>query len=428
LSTGLGILHCILNERQDLSILRDAGIDETFFHGDEKKIYQFIESHFLKHNALPQIDTVETETEITFPQFPEEPIGYWIDILQRRHKTNLIADANKELKAIALSGDVDSAKDVVRKLLIDLEHGEKSTRIVTVASVSPDVMEAHNQRQKATSIKGVPFGLEYLDLISDGAQNGDTVALVGRPSTGKSFFLLSMADASYQAGGIPLLVTLEMSPLQCVRRILGMRARISVTRIRLGRLSFWSKRKLAREIAKLQDQDRPFHILQGRLDTTVEDLFVRVKELRPTVLYVDGAYLLRSRSRSVSRWERVAETAEFLKIIASEFNIPVIATYQFSRKGTGLGDIAYSDAVGQLASIAIGLEDFKLTNMGDGDAGIGFTSTQQQYKKLTLLKGREGERGVIKVLYDMEHSVISQAEVIKRYEEEESNEEVQNDE
>jgi len=153
-------------------------------------------------------------------------------------------------------------------------------------------------------------------------------------------------------------------------------------------------------------------LMQGTFNTTVEDIFIRVKELRPTSLYVDGAYLLRSKNKNQARWERVTETAEFLKLIASEFNIPTISTYQFNRKGPGLGNIGYSDAVGQLASIVIGIEE---------DEAVAQTSWgAKQTKLLTLFKGREGERGQIRILYDMEHMQIRQQEIVSGFDSEES--------
>jgi replicative DNA helicase len=413
MSVGLALLSRVLHERSDLSALREAGINADSFQKEEKVVYTFIETHYFKHGVLPKQRTVEVETGVKIPKFPDEPLGFWIDGMKRRDKSDLVGTAIKELQSLAVAGELDEAGSVARNLVFAMERHDQSERITTLARSLPGVLEAHDLRQRKGIISGVPFGIEYLDRISDGAQPGDAVALVGRPGVGKSYLLLAMSNYAYEANDVPLVVTTEMTTAQCARRLVALRTGVSATLIRLGRMSFWGRRKVYDDITVVMEEaGRPFHLMQGTFNTTVEDIFIRVKELRPTSLYVDGAYLLRSKNKNQARWERVTETAEFLKLIASEFNIPTISTYQFNRKGPGLGNIGYSDAVGQLASIVIGIEE---------DEAVAQTSWgAKQTKLLTLFKGREGERGQIRILYDMEHMQIRQQEIVSGFDSEES--------
>ena len=236
--------------------------------------------------------------------------------------------------------------------------------------------------------------------------------------THNSYFMLEMSRCGYKLGtGSPLVATFEMKPFQCVRRLVALETGVSATMIRLGRLSHWGRERVAEGVDMITGWDeRPFFIMEGGLRTTVEDLGLRVQELRPNALYVDGAYLLRTRSKVGAKWERIAETAEVLKMIAGEFNIPVIETYQFNRRGPGsMGNIGGSDAVGQLASIVIALDD-------EQQGGHSMWAARQ-FKVMKLLKGREGERGTIRVLYDMEKMVIAQHEVLSGYEDDNNEEE-----
>jgi replicative DNA helicase len=131
-----------------------------------------------------------------------------------------------------------------------------------------------------------------------------------------------------------------------------------------------------------------------------------VQEVSPTVLYVDGAYLLKISGKPKASWEIVKETAEFLRQLAADLNIPIISTYQFNRKGKkGLDGIGGSDAVGQLAAIVIKVED------PEG----GETWDLKSKKILTFIKGREGEKGKIEVLYDMSNMIIKQLNVLSGY-------------
>lgn len=96
-----------------------------------------------------------------------------------------------------------------------------------------------------------------------------------------------------------------------------------------------------------------------------------------------------------------------IKTIALEFNLPMIMSYQFNRKGPGLANIGYSDAVGQLASIVIGIRD-EVAVPTEFDERL-----RRRWKLVDLLKGREGETGVIRVLYDMARMYITQDRVVR---------------
>ena len=133
----------------------------------------------------------------------------------------------------------------------------------------------------------------------------------------------------------------------------------------------WGKDRLEEGSREIQAMgERPYYILEGSLHSTVEDLAMRIQELKPTVVYVDGAYLMQTRNRHRSRWERISEVAEFQKMLAKEFNLPVIASWQFNRKGPGsLGNIAFSDVVGQLASIVVARMEEKKGELGTNQCG-----------------------------------------------------------
>jgi replicative DNA helicase len=113
------------------------------------------------------------------------------------------------------------------------------------------------------------------------------------------------------------------------------------------------------------------------------------RQLKPEVLWVDGAYLVKTQNRGAKRWEQVAEVCEGLKAgVADTLNIPVVASFQFNRqqkKGDkgDLDNIAYSDAVGQISSVILGL------GLSDDEGSV-----ENLYKrKIDVLKGRNGEVG-----------------------------------
>lgn len=227
--------------------------------------------------------------------------------------------------------------------------------------------------------------------------------------THNSYLLFRMALSAWEAGYTPAVVPLEMSVFQTGRRILALRSRLSAKMIRLGQLSTLARDRLGSVVDELREiDDRPFHLLHGSLRSTADDLALKCQELKPDILYVDGAYLLKTKSFTHSLWERIAGAAESLKMVAKDFDIPIVSTYQFnrrgrSRKGGGdLGDIGGSAAIEQLASIVCAMFD------EEGDVSRGRNWSAQEIKLLRILKGREGERGLVRLVYDMARARIEE--------------------
>jgi replicative DNA helicase len=410
-SVGLGLLHKLVTEALPLREMLDHGITRDHFIGDEVSILDAIEAHFSAFGRYPSVRTLEAETTVSFPKFPNEPFSYWVSRVTKRKESSILSKLTKDVQSALSSGDVDGAKDLLGEARVNLTSTSKKIEtLFGLSSLADRVVAAHDKRQHGHEMSGIPFGIPYIDELSDGAQPGDTVALVGRPSVGKSYILFSMANSAWNAGKEPLVVSMEMPPVQCARRIIAMRTGMNSTKLRLGRIGFFGRRKLLTDISSLKEMEGPgrhFYILAGSLKSTVEDLGLLVMELKPSALYIDGAYLLRIKSKQNAKWERVSDTAEYLKMMSNELQIPIIATYQFNRRGPGsLGNIGLSDTIGQLASIVIGIDD------EEQDQTV---FRARQFKLLELLKGREGEKGLIRLLYDMGVTSIRQHSVIKGY-------------
>lgn len=408
MSVGLGLLYNILAlKRSDpLSTLDEQGVVRSDFIGQEIKVYDCVRRHFIKFGVLPLLKTVETETRVKFPSFPEEPVGYWIERLKERRDSSLMLDGSQKIQELVGKGDADGGREIVKDLYIKISSEEVTGKVYQLQSLAGDVLKFHDKAQLSSGLSGVSFGIPYLDEVSGGAQSGDSVALVGSRGVGKTYLMLVGCLSCFAGGGKPLLGSLEMPGVQVARRLMALRSHVTAMAIRLGRLSHWARKKLEDDTNWLKRENLPFPIFQGTLKTTIEDIALSVQELRPTALYIDGAYLLRTRAKTSSRVERVTETAEWLKGIAKDFNIPVFGSYQFSRKG----EIAWSSAIEQLASIVIGIYDEEPMEESEGDI-----RTPGATRILELLKGREGERGKIRINFDMRRMDLSQQEVLEGY-------------
>jgi replicative DNA helicase len=194
--------------------------------------------------------------------------------------------------------------------------------------------------------------------------------------------------------GVPLFVSMEMNPQLIQERLASMQTHIPLSLIKNGDLDTFRLKKLKGSLKALAKMPQPFHIVDGNLTATVDDLYVLARQLKPSCVYVDGAYLLRL-EKSRDRFTRAADNCEALKSrLASELGIPVITSWQFNRnhekqsKGkASLTDIGYSDAVGQISSICLGLTE------NDSVETIA-------KRKVDIMKGRSGETGTFYLKWD----------------------------
>jgi hypothetical protein len=126
----------------------------------------------------------------------------------------------------------------------------------------------------------------------------------------------------------------------------------------------------------------------------------------PGGVWIDGAYLLKHPTVR-DRYQRVAENCELIKSeICNRW--PTFTSWQFARpknktskqpKGVKLGadDIAFSDAILQVSSVALGLfEDDNAENV--------------MLRLVDVLKGRHGQTGWFKVNWDWKHMNFTQYE------------------
>lgn len=698
MSVGLILFHRLMVDRRHISFLSRNNVLPDNFRDKEKRVFEFLTEHASEYGILPHPETVERSLEFSFPDYPDEPIEYWVNRLRTRQESRLIADGTNAVRELLNEGKLSEARDTLKSTVSEIEVINPSSHLFPLHVLGKEILVDTQDRQMSGGIKGISFGLPYMDEVTDGAQGGDSIAICGRPgclaaetklyfsrkgkgngrwytvedayhkfngiprkggwrsglnylwdqsiptltqclkddgltglhevadivvsgfktlfrvttetgknirvtakhpfrvpegtegadaegfielrdlslgdyvickapdkkgrgrnripkrarvdvcgvkyhpnakkkvvgkyeylriprnvlayeahrnnlayadyvsmlchdptsaekfwfvpkgmeihhkdcsrrndvpenlemltqreharrhqdrsrigknyvqvekitridkcevaqtydiamktpfhnyvangfvvhNSGKTYVMSKAVVAGYLQDKVPMVVTMEMSAKQLARRQLGLLQQVSVTQIRLGRLSHWGEQKLRNGIVSLEtehENGHPFYILQGNLMTTVEDVGNYAKEMRPDVLYVDGAYLLMSNLKFGSKWERISHTAEYLKSLALTLDIPVIATYQFNRKGGGsLANIGGADSVGQLASIVIGIETESDTE--EGSVG-GWSSVD--YKILEFLKGREGEKGKVRIMFDTERTVIEQDEVI----------------
>lgn len=186
------------------------------------------------------------------------------------------------------------------------------------------------ESKESRGVTGVRTGIPRLDHMTAGLQPGDVIVLAGRPAMGKTALALKFACEAADAGEIVAIASLEMPDAQIVKRILAMRAEIDLMKIRRGETTQEEYDRLARASAWFSAA--PIHI-DDQLSATVPELRARVRRLatREDVSLVIVDYLQLMTGPGRSRVEQVSEISRGMKMMAREFEVPVMPISQLSR-------------------------------------------------------------------------------------------------
>ena len=365
-----------------------VSIDPRVFTGAELDLWTMVNGHVLNYGALPVPETVVAE----FGELPDAPevTEYYLEKVRSRyvHQSvkKAILEADKHLHAM----DAEKAKSVLFDVLLELNLAQNKGKLVNFTEEARDLVI---REYKAKITQGDNYGIQTpwgsLNALMGGLVGGDLLVIAGRPSSGKSYMSMAICEHVWNVQKkVPLFISMEMKPLLILQRAAALHTHTPITLLRTGALSSKGYEAFRYKMEHIENK-HPWWVVDRALAPTVRDISLLVRQLHPDVVVVDGAYLLTHTETRVSNWEKVKGVVEDLKEhIAEGLNLPVIANYQLSREAVkkkakevaGLEDLAYSDAIAQIASIVLGLVDQE-------------TIETLVRKRVQIMKGRSGETG-----------------------------------
>lgn len=292
--------------------------------------------------------------------------------------------------------------------LFNLTTEIKSQKVFSSAELLSELFLELKEKSLNPSISGVASGFYDLDSFTQGFQKSDLIIIAGRPSVGKTALSLNIALNIIKESNLPVLFfSLEMSKEQIMYRLLAMESDISQIRLRSGRLSKrdWFKlNEMIKIVSKL-----PF-LVDDTSDLSIENIKSRLKTVifeqnKIGLIIIDYLQLMQiSKSRTENRAQELSKITRSLKIIAREFNIPIIALSQLSRsietrmdKKPILSDLRESGSIEQDADLVLMLYKNLDYNL---NLAKSFTNQNSQLIELIIAKHRNGPVGTIRLDFD----------------------------
>jgi replicative DNA helicase len=266
----------------------------------------------------------------------------------------LAMDLDKPLKEV-----IDDAEKGI--FAISERQGQQDTR--PIKAVIQDYFDyVAGLALQSDEFAGVPTGLADLDSLLGGLQKSDLLIVAGRPGMGKTGFLIGAAKtAAMKYHKHVAIFSLEMSKEQLAQRFLTQYTKIESQKFRRGRLS-------EDEWGRLTNAMADFEQCQIFLDDTpaITPLQLRTKcrrlhmEYNLDLIIVDYLQLMTGDVRTDNRVQEVSSISRYLKVMARELNVPVLAAAQLSRaveqrtdKRPMLSDLRESGSLEQDADIVM---------------------------------------------------------------------------
>ena len=415
------ILNCLLLNSGSIEITIKTLSIEAFYFKKHQEIYKTI--IFMYENGL----SINTINLITFLQNNGllEKVGgikILIDLISQTpnlvyldNYISLVKDKFFRRSLIKLGYKLVNSSYItnisIENILNDFENNffnlTNNMETITI-NTSAELLNKVFFELKETSLNsvlsGLPSGFYELDLITQGFQRSDLIIIAGRPSTGKTALSLNILLNIIKTVKLPILFfSLEMSKEQIMYRLLSIETNISQIKLRSGKLSKndWIKlNKIIKLLSKL-----PLFI-DDKPQLTIKDIrskiqMIILEQSQIGLIIIDYLQLIQtSILKNNSRVHELSKITRDLKIIAREFNIPIIVLSQLNRnienrldKKPILSDLRESGSIEQDADLILMLyKNYDLILKPTNNQNISFI-------ELIIAKHRNGPIGNIKLKF-----------------------------
>jgi replicative DNA helicase len=346
------LTHILLNKQGTETIFGRISA-EMFYSSDYKIIYQAICD--LKNNSIEiNFDTVCNVLEVTnvkknniydYSSLITELVNqstkvaelesYVILLLEKYLRRKLISSIGKISKlAYDNSLSLENIFDQAEQLLFDVTQNKPNLGLLPASEVLLETFLDLEKRSKQGQLIGVPSGFFDLDLLTQGFQKSDLIIIAGRPSMGKTAFALSIARNVADLQPFPVVVfSLEMSRNQIIYRLLSNESGISNSKLRSGIIKSNEWRLISKAINSLSDLNI---YLDDKSDITISDIKIKLTNLKLRfgslgIIIIDYLQLISDIQVKDSRVQELSRITRNLKLLAKEFNVPIIVLSQLSR-------------------------------------------------------------------------------------------------
>lgn len=362
--------------------------------------------NFIQQNGtLEQIGGFKTIIEIINVDSNELYINEYILLLKEKYIRRRLIKFSYTIINSSYSSNIDLSSILtnLEKLILITSETSSTSKMFNSISLVNKLFDDLKKRALKKEFSGLTSGFKKLDLLTQGFQSSDLIILAGRPSVGKTAFslnlLLNILKSTKQS---VLFFSLEMSHEQLMHRLLSTETNINQVKLKTGQLKRmeWLKiNKMMKILAKLPlfINDEPTLSIQN-IRSVLKSF--NSKKLSIGFIIIDYLQLIQNENfNGNNRTQELSYITRSLKLLAREFNVPILALSQLNRKVETrldskplLADLRDSGSIEQDADLVLMLYKLHTTT----------TKFQNSYTKigLQIAKHRNGPLGNVIFKFD----------------------------
>jgi replicative DNA helicase len=420
------ILSCLLINSEAIELTMDSIPIEAFYFKNHQEVYRAI---IRMYETKVSIDIISLVTYMQENGLLKKVGGIKVlldlvnqvpNLVYLEEYIRLVKDKFVRRSLIKLGCQIINESYItnnsVETILVDLEaevfaitNEMKSQKVLSNAQLLNDIFYELKQKFLNPALPGLISGFYNLDLVTQGFQKSDLIIIAGRPSLGKTALSLNITLNIIKSLKLPVVFfSLEMSKEQIMYRLLSIETNINQTRLKSGRLykNDWIKlSKMMKILSKL-----PLFI-DDTPTLSIQDIRSKIKTIileqgQIGLVVIDYLQLMQNPNTSTgNRVQEISQITRSLKIIAREFDVPIIALSQLSRNVETridnkpiLSDLRESGSIEQDADLVLMLHRNKTLN-------VNMAENQGSYiTELIIAKQRNGPTGTVKLVFDQKQT------------------------
>ena len=422
LSAEQSVIGAMLIDKNACSRAMELLSPESFYRDAHKFIYDAITGLSERNEPVDLITLIEELrrrgelekiggeyylTELTTKVTSAANVEYHAHIvLEKALMRQLIISSSEVIgRAYNETEDALDLLDEAEQKIFQISEQRMKKSFVSMNTAVHSTMEMlESIHGKHSGVTGVPSAFTEVDNYTGGFQKSDLVIVAGRPSQGKTAFVLSLArNASIFHEVAVGFFSLEMSSQQLVLRLICAEARVDAHSVRTGRLPEDEWRKLSTSVGKLY---KAKIFIDDTPALTVLEVRAKARRLKAEhnvgLIIVDYLQLMQGPKNIQSREQEISTISRSLKALAKELNIPVVALSQLNRavelrgdKRPVLADLRESGAIEQDADVVLFVHRPEMYGIDKDDNG----EPTEGLAEIIVGKQRNGPTGTARLAF-----------------------------
>ncbi len=344
------IIGCVLIDPASINEIADKLSPSHFYIDKYAKIYETMLNMFLTNKSIDFVTVLEAVKaqgiydeqegkrvlyEMTQLVPSTKNITEYSKIIIEKSSLRRLIEACADISELCYSQSSETTDilDMAESRIYEIMQSRTNTSLTHIKSA---IIDSFDKINKIANDKDAFIGLQTrytdIDYMLSGLGKSDLILIAARPGVGKTSFALNIAQniALQKPKKTIAVFSLEMSNDQLANRMLSAQSGINNMKFRNGELSDDDWVNLAQASVVLSDTDVYFDDTAG---ITVAQMKAKLRRLKKLdLIIIDYLQLMSGGGRYENRTTEVGAISRSLKIMAKEFNVPVICLSQLNRE------------------------------------------------------------------------------------------------